>query len=214
MVLLLSFSLIPEKSSAQQAISGVINQYYRITETATECQQFIIIDSTAQLNPHQLILIHQVQGSVVDSSNSPSSGQIISLNNVGKWEFNRVMFQNNDTVFLARPLQNTYAALHSQLITVPEYNTVQTQETVEAKPWDGFTGGILALVADTLILNDTISARGSGFRGGKTFLGPETINDSTYLIDCNSTHANGMKGEGVAGSYSRVCARGAWGNGG
>ncbi len=150
----------------------------------------------------------------MDSSNSPSSGHIISLNNVGKWEFNRVMSQKKDTIFLARPLQNTYTAFRAQLIIVPEYNTVQTQGTIKAKPWDGTTGGILAIVADTLIINDTISARGLGFRGGKSFLGPETINDSTYLIECNSTHANAMKGEGIAGGYSRLCGRGAWGNGG
>ncbi len=214
LVLLLSSFLTPEKSLAQQAISGVINKYYRVIETAKKCQQFIIIDSLIQLKPHQLILIHQTQGSIVDSSNSSSSGRIISLNNTGKWEFNRVMSQNKDTVFLARPLKNTYMAFHTQLITVPEYNTVQTQGPIKAKPWDGATGGIIAIVADTLIISDTISARGLGFRGGKAFLGPETINDSTYLAECNSTHANAMKGEGVAGGYSRLCGRGAWGNGG
>lgn len=97
-----------------------------------------------------------------------------------------------------------------QLVRVPQYENLVLDGDVRALPWNGFSGGVLALdVRDTLDLNGhALEASGAGFRGG----GPLTLlgalgdpGDFRYRAPTGDElevryghHAS--KGEGVAGT--------------
>ena len=54
------------------------------------------------------------------------------------------------------------------MIRVPQYTTGTLTSTLTATPWNGATGGLLAIdISGTLALgSSTVSVNGLGFRGG------------------------------------------------
>lgn len=97
-----------------------------------------------------------------------------------------------------------------QLVRVPQYENLVLDGDVRALPWNGFSGGVLALdVRDTLDLNGhALDAGGSGFRGGAplTLLGAlGDPGDYRYRaptadeLEVRYGH-HAAKGEGLAGS--------------
>ncbi len=89
----------------------------------------------------------------------------------GNWELAWVDFSGASAV-ADKPLQNTYSA-GAQIVTLSNglvgYKnlTVNSGVTLSAPAWDGSTGGILAILAkETVTITGTISAVGSGYRGG------------------------------------------------
>ncbi|HMC59176.1 MAG TPA: DUF11 domain-containing protein, partial [Candidatus Solibacter sp.] len=106
--------------------------------------------------------------------------------------------------------QSTY-----QVVLVPQYlsATLSAVTPPTAAPWNGSTGGILALdVANTLTLNSaTVSVNGMGFRGGAgmQLTGAAGAANTDYLFASPAAYTgaaggvagvDGSKGEGVAGT--------------
>lgn len=97
-----------------------------------------------------------------------------------------------------------------QLVRVPQFDNLLLTDNLLALPWDGRSGGVLALdVRRELNLNGfTLDARGRGFRGGAALsltgaLGDE--HDYRYRAPSNTELAvgfgqHGSKGEGIAGT--------------
>lgn len=97
-----------------------------------------------------------------------------------------------------------------QLVRVPQFDNLTLTDNLMALPWDGRSGGVLALdVRRELNLNGfTLDAHGRGFRGGAALsltgaLGDE--HDYRYRAPSNSELAvgfgqHGSKGEGIAGT--------------
>src|SRR6185436_5764235 len=83
--------------------------------------------------------------------------------------------------------------------------------------WNGHTGGIIAIDAtDTIILNASISAIGTGFRGGEVEKGNHVLTlNFDYLANPDPTYYS-LKGEGIAyyGMPPDIAGRGAPANGG
>lgn len=102
-----------------------------------------------------------------------------------------------------------------QVIRVPQYASATLSSGLQALPWNGSVGGVLAVdVASQLTLGGTVSLDGDGFRGGGgiTLGGSNTdantdtvVNSPAALPTLNpdppaNSGADGSKGEGIAGT--------------
>ncbi|WP_301340574.1 MULTISPECIES: Ig-like domain-containing protein [Myxococcus] len=127
---------------------------------------------------------------------------------VGRWELGTITGFNSTTgaLVLSQPLKYSYAPDATQVILVPQYTSVTVADgaRIEALPWDGASGGVVAFLAQEGIqLNGTgvISAASAGFRGG-VFTREEVEDDPAEGCDRTDDGAGdfrlGMKGEGLS----------------
>jgi hypothetical protein len=89
-----------------------------------------------------------------------------------------------------------------QIIRVPSFYNIQLTSTITTPFWNGSVGGVTVISAvNQLDLNgQTISALGTGFRGGA---GINKTGAAGSLLDnytMSTNNANGSKGEGIAGT--------------
>lgn len=150
-------------------------------------------------------------------------GAVTSLGGAGLYEFVTVQGIDAGTNTIWFEGCSTLAAVNSystagnfQVIRVPQYTTltVQSGASVVPDPWDGATGGVLALfVADTLTIDagGALDASERGFRGGLS-VNSGTINGSTQYTTANPD-IGAAKGEGIGGQVADL-GRGAPANGG
>jgi len=151
------------------------------------------------------VIIYHTQGNVVSNlSNNSSYGQIGTIRNTGRFE---VAVIKNITYTAGVPvsieLTSSLAFVPEingnsriQIISYPEFAGYVTTSKINALPWDGNVGGVVAFrVIGNLLLNHDISADGAGFRGGLTSIDAnDACNNSTYRIN-DSKYAE--KGEGI-----------------
>lgn len=179
------------------------------------------------------------------------SGAATALNNAGRWEYAVVTATNpaspggivaaGGTITISGGgagggLLYTYTAQSFattttqgqrtfQVIRVPQYTTGTFTSTLTAAPWNGATGGILAIdISGTLALGGaTVSVNGLGFRGGGGImligdtatpgLSPTDFRtlapDSATAASVTIHKTNGSKGEGIAGTPRFVYNHGA-----
>lgn len=201
-------------------ISGVINNYAAV-DSINICKRNIYTNNAAPFVPGTKVLIIQMQGAVIDSSNNFLFGTVIDYRNCGNYEFNEVASMSGNTVKLKYVITRQYTVADKvQLISVPVYMNASTIGPVTCQPWNGATGGVLAMeLTGTLYMNDNIEVNGMGFRGGTknaNVLNYSAANCGFTDYYTSATTANGaMKGEGIA-KYKRnkEYARGANANGG
>ncbi|MEA2162302.1 MAG: hypothetical protein QOK37_429 [Thermoanaerobaculia bacterium] len=160
------------------------------------------------------------------------SGAAVSLNNAGRWEYviasNTVLAAGGALTFTgggagggllytytaqAYASSTTQGQRTFQVIRVPQYSTATLGSTLTALPWNGATGGVLAIdVSGTMALGSaTVSVNGLGFRGGGGIkLKSGIASTAGYLFTdfrtpapdatLTTNTANGSKGEGIAGT--------------
>lgn len=193
-----------------QNISGIINQYYEATAINIATNS-ITLTNTTGLATDDRVLIIQMKGASYDNSNTASYGNITAINSAGLYEFNNICSISGNDIVLKYTLLNAYNAGGNnrlQVIKVPQYTNPTVTDNLTCQPWNGATGGVLALEATgTLTLNDTITVKAMGFKGGLflnypngpygcTNLGSYTGYVTTRPISGNNHGA--MKGEGIA----------------
>jgi len=161
------------------------------------------------------------------------SGAATNLNNAGRWEYvvatNTVTNAGGALTFngggaggglLYGYTNQTFAATTTQgqrtyqVIRVPQYTTATLGSTLTALPWNGATGGVLAIdVSGTVSLGGaTVSVDGLGFRGGggRVLTGDATAGlASTDFRTLSTLTTNGSKGEGITGTPHYVYQHGA-----
>ncbi len=222
--LFLHSALIPA-SGQTTAISGIVNSYYRVLEIipAKAC---IRLSSTAGLSANDLILLIQMKGATITTTNNSSFGNVTALNEAGNYETGTICRIIGDSVFLFHLLQNTYtpATGKVQLVPFASYVSANVTDTVKAAPWNNSTGtgGVIAIYTEQdLILNAPIYAGGSGYRGGNYLLSNGTCSDAlpasgyAYNASSLSPQSGAAKGEGIADVIStQTGGRGAPANGG
>jgi uncharacterized repeat protein (TIGR01451 family) len=180
-----------------------------------------------------LLLIIQMQDAAINSTNTGAYGDgipgdpgfgSIALNNSGNFEFvtatNAVPVGGGTLNFLATGptggLLNAYTKAayvagtqgqrSFQVIRVPQYTSATLSSTLAAMPWNGATGGVLALdIASQLTLSGTVSVDAAGFRGGagRSLAGAAGTLATDYITS-SGTATNGSKGEGIAGTPTFV----------
>ena len=159
--LLTQVVLIPV-SGQTTAISGVVNSYYPVLEVipAKAC---IRLSSTAGLAVNTPILLVQMKGAGITTTNNSSFGTVTALNDAGNYETATICSIIGDSVFLFHLLQNTYTTAGGKVQLVPfaTYVSANVTDTVKATPWNNSsgTGGVIAIYAEQdLILNAPVSA--------------------------------------------------------
>ncbi|MCF8245135.1 MAG: PKD domain-containing protein [Saprospiraceae bacterium] len=214
--LLLTFITLPIFSQSQ--IFGIINQYAKVT-AIEPCEAKLTVSDGSFFGPGGKVLVIQMKGANINTSNSGSFGNIDDVGSAGFYEINEVLSVLGNDIYLKNELLHFYGPASSvQLVTVPEYANVDAVGEVKAKPWDGSTGGVLILEATNLNLQASIDVSGTGFRGAQQV---EVVSDCSFFTNADAfsystTNWRGSpKGEGIANLVQdKEHGRGAQANGG
>lgn len=220
----------PGKDGAGGSLTGVVNTYYpgnsSVSAGATSIQLGAATGASTTITSGDLLLVIQMQDAQINSNNSdaygdgvvgdPASGSS-AINQSGLYEF--VVANGNAGASVSirgagvgGGLVNSYANANAtnsrgqrrfQVVRVPQYLSATLTSGLTAMPWNGRTGGILAIdVSGALNLGGaTVSVDGQGFRGGGARqLAGDSGGSSTDYRDTTGNEYHGVKGEGVAGT--------------
>src|SRR5687768_9115685 len=206
-------------------ISGVINSYYSITDVIL-AKDGVRVDNVSGLASGDKVLIIQMKGATINTTNTSAFGDTTSLNNAGNYEIGTVCEVIGDTVFFFHTLLNNYTSTEKvQLVKFGEYYSANVVGTLTASTWNSSTGkgGVLAIsVQEDLTLNASLSADEMGYAGGSFLDHGDNCSNSFpangYYYDGSNTSSFGSgayKGEGVVTLGSSMSGgRGAPANGG
>lgn len=186
--------------AGEQSISGIVNTYTRVISVdAKHCRQFVGVASAASLSAGDLVLIIQMKGASITVDATENFGTVTDMNGCGLYEFARIESVSGNVVALRHTLFNPYDVNEGvQLVRVPRYDDVVVIGPLRAQPWNGATGGIIALdVSGTLRLASDIDVTGTGFRKNVMWsTGGECSRDDIALPLYSPF--GGAKGEGIA----------------
>lgn len=198
--------------------NDTIINYYAAVQSYDSCTNSVVVDNASDFSANDTILMIQMKGAIIDSTNTSSFGNILNYNNAGNYEENIIQSIVGNTITLKNVLVRSYSIPDGkvQIVSIPQFTnyTINTPHT--ATPWDGNKGGVFAMnVTGTLNMNADIDVSGKGFRGG--------VPNISNLIPCNQSdyfypginNQGGQKGEGVAViSIAKGYGRGRLANGG
>jgi len=198
------------------ALNTVLNEYAILAADASALStSFSVTDITdldsplpqlGTLAPGDLLMLIQMQGASIDTSDTVNYGDITNLNGAGSYEFVFVQSIVGNTITIDSTtclvgLRNAYTTIgRTQVVRVPRFDTltIDSGASVVPVPWNGSTGGVVALnTSNQLILNGAINATAQGFRGG--VVEQDSINGS-IVYRSGASGAGAEKGEGIAGS--------------
>ncbi|MBT1706116.1 tandem-95 repeat protein, partial [Chryseosolibacter indicus] len=195
----------------------IVNKYSTVVSNASAGSSTITVnDITADLGGlamGDLIMIYQVQGASIQTTDDNNYGAILNYNNSGNYEYAYVLSTSGNSIAIACKLKNSYSvAGRCQVVKIPLYNnlTINSGASLTAAKWNGTTGGILAVhVSGTLTNNGTISAAYVGFRGGRRDNLAGTAGATMVTLYRSPMAVNGgEKGESIAGGQSDYDAAG------
>ena len=200
-------------------ISNIINTYTPVTGFLP-CENKITVQDASTFNTGDTVLIIQMKGAVIDSTNTAGFGNITNYKNAGNYEFNYVKQKAGNVIELKNLVTRGYDIPDGkvQLVRVPYYRNTVVTSTLTCLPWDGTTGGVLVFnVQDSLELGANIDVSGRGFMGGiDPVTNPPGYNcyENNFYYPVSPDLASG-KGEGIASiSTARSFGKGALANGG
>ncbi|MFN8777749.1 MAG: HYR domain-containing protein, partial [Flavobacteriales bacterium] len=196
------------------SISGIINTYTAVSAITANT---VTVSSATGFSAGQKVLLIQMQGASITTTNNSSFGTLTSAAQAGNYEFARISSISGNVITFSGNIANTYDTSGGlQLVTVPEYNNVTVTAAVNAQAWNGTTGGIIAFDAlGTVTMNAAINANGSGFRGGAVSVNQATSCSFTGFALNGPSGQAGQKGEGISIVAAAVSAgRGRAANGG
>lgn len=211
------FAMVVTAHAGEQSISGIVNAYTKVMSIdATDCHQFVSVASATGLSPGDLVLIVQMKGAGIVTDTTEDFGTITDMNGSGLYEFSRIVAVSGNMVELRHTLFNPYDVNEAvQLVRVPHYDDAVVSAPLRARPWDGATGGVIALdVAGTLRLASDIDASAAGFASGPMW-STGGVCSATFIVLPFYSPYGGAKGEGIARTPSGMEAgRGHIANGG
>ena len=215
------------------AATGVVNDYFPGAGASTLAAGSTSLTLGTQrtgaanktLAANDLLLVIQMQDASINAVNSSAYGSggsggqgSTSVGSTGLYEFVRVVSVSSGVVSFLPALTNTYrnaAATATsgqktyQIVRVPQYTSASVSG-VTAPPWNGATGGVVAIDArDVLTLNGAtvenqanraIFLAGKGFRGAVGSNGASRGSRDDWMGDYSSAGGGGGKGEGIAGT--------------
>src|SRR5438067_2654845 len=199
--------------------SNIINDYTPVVGF-NPCNNKVTVEDASAFNPGDTVLMIQMKGAVIDSSNTSNFGTITDYKNAGNYEFNYVKSKSGNIIELKNKLTRQYDVPKGkvQLVRVPYYPSYTVKSTLTCFPWDGSKGGILAFnVKDTLNLQSDLDVSGKGFSGGRV---TNTLYTSTNCYINNYFYPSGTiiaapKGESIANISTNIsCGKGNSASGG
>lgn len=143
------------------APSTVLNQYAVLGANAAAGATSITVTNINDLNsaqfgplaPGDLILLVQMQGATIDTSNTAQYGAVTNLGDAGRYEIIGVAGTQGNTIQLdtsCSGLKFAYStAGNVQVVRVPQLTslTVTAAGSITAPAWDGQRGGVVAVHA-------------------------------------------------------------------
>lgn len=219
--LLLLFAVNGILAQSKIQLKGFIHQYSAVIE-ADKCGAWLRVDRPQAFQVGERMLVIQMMGASINTSNSGDFGDIGNPFSCGLSEAFHIASISGDTIRPVFRLLNIYQSNgKAQVLDFPKYNkTVELIDTVYALPWNGSVGGIVAIDAvDSIVMKAPIELNGMGFRGGvsKTIL----PNNCTWISQPmayfygNNDWRAAAKGEGIAAIIpGRETGRGTQANGG
>ena len=215
---IVSLILIVSIAFSQTSLSGIVNTYYGVSNV-NNASATLTVNSTAGLASGDFLLLIQMKGANIDLSASVDYGNINAYNGAGNYELVEICDIDGNDLILKGRLLNSYDATGSvQLISFPDFNAITIDGKIMAQNWNGTTGGVVFMRAQTYItFNDSIDVSSQGFRGGAYQVSPF---DCSFLftIDAyeyeSSSGLGAMKGEGISQYTLNDGGRGALANGG
>lgn len=215
----------------------IINTYAALSADASQGATTVSVAPSSlgglNLAAGDLLMLYQPQGAQIATMDDGTYGQVTALGGAGLYEVFRTSGSDPQSgqIQLAPgcTLRNNYAtAGKTQVIRVPRYKKVTVQAgqdavphgVLTAAPWNGSTGGVLALRADTISVDGEIDVNGIGFSGGKPNAGSGNTAADQVDYRNQSGAIGGEKGESIAGgggdydSLGGRYGRGAPANGG
>jgi gliding motility-associated-like protein len=214
------FLLVAVFLGAQSNLSGIINDYAAVT-AIDKCTNTITVSDAQNFFAGEKVMLIQMKGAAISTSNNATYGDVNDYQSCGNYEVNTIKSITGNTIEFQFALLRDYnVAGFVQLVSLNEYGTAAVNGPVKAQPWNGQTGGIVLLKADTLILNDSISVTGLGFRGGSfenDNAGQACVNGgnggSTDYF-CTTINCGARKGEGIGGAHDYGRGKNGCGGGG
>ncbi|MGZ3932656.1 MAG: hypothetical protein ACXVP0_15420, partial [Bacteroidia bacterium] len=115
-------------TSFSQSISGIINSYASVSSISSTT---LGLSTVAGFAVGDKVLLIQMQGAGINTSNSASFGNITSVGSAGLYEFNYIGAINGSSVTLTCPVINTYNTGGGvQLVKVPVYTSATITNTL------------------------------------------------------------------------------------
>ncbi|MZR64020.1 hypothetical protein [Alcanivorax sp. DP30] len=208
-------------------VGAVVNTYFtgpdsQVLTAGTRSFTLSRARGASPLMPGDLALLLQVQGATILTHNDARYGRLQSHQLHAEWV--RIEQLEGSTLrvrgggagggllhsYVNQPASKQQGRFRWQLIRVPQYDTLALTQDLNALPWDGYTGGVLALdVRRKLSLNGhQLDVSASGLRGAPalSLLGALGSPDDwryTSPGEADRKVAYGhhaSKGEGIAGT--------------
>ena len=216
-IVLFSILCFFSRVSAQTTnVSGIINNYTSISSIGS---QSVNVVTTSGFAVGDKVLLIQMKGASIDTTNTSNFGTITSYNEAGNYETLVISAITSTTITFTNPILRTYNTTGLlQLVKVPVYNNVNVTGPLTCAPWNGSVGGVLVFEATgNVTLNANIDVTGKGFLGGTISFGQFfscSGNTSDFKL-FNTSFLSANKGEGIAITKSSFAkGLGALANGG
>ncbi len=179
----------------------VINDYAAVLSYDI-CTNTFSVDTATFFNPGDTVMIIQMKGAIIDTSNTASFGNILDYKNAGNYEFNYISRKSGNQLTFKNKLTKGYDIPGGivQLVRVPYFTNAFFVSGLTCKPWDGIKGGVLAVIATNgLNCLDNIDVNGTGFRSGE---GYNSVLPSPNCFENNYNYPSasqlaGFKGESI-----------------
>lgn len=181
---------------------------------STEAMRAVVADGS-RFADGEVVLLHQTQDAFAISGDG---APIADVADAGAYELARVRRVEGNLLRFDRTLARGYSSdddgRTAQACRVPQHGsvTITSGGTLRARPWDGRSGGIVALLATGEVrIEGEIDASAAGFRGGT----PSANGGVPDIVIFDTTATNGgFKGEGLDGRSFVTAGRGNMANAG
>jgi len=196
-------------------ISGIANHYLSVTAVGADRVTVNVSGEIAFFQPGDKILLIQMTGTTLPPlplvlTNANRYKQ--AWNSAGRYEILQLdQVVGNEVIFTDNISRIYDAGEKIQIVRLVEGDNVKITGALAAQPWNGNTGGIVAIIGmDSVILEANIDVSNQGFRGGivpdEDYTGGcrKDVNAVTlpYVLDTlyflpSETNRSGNKGEGI-----------------
>jgi gliding motility-associated-like protein len=198
---------------------GVVNHYLEVKSVMSDQVLVASGPELSYFHPGDKVLLIQMTGSTMQTNTgfltNPNGKYKEDWRSAGYYEILQVdeviTGTDNYIVFTDDHLNDYEPGERIQLVRLVEGDNVTVTANVTAKPWDGSTGGIIAIIGmDSVKLNANLDASGLGFRGATVPVenytggcrknlvskpGQEILD--TLHFDKDHRNRSGNKGEGI-----------------
>ncbi len=222
-IVILLFSLTSGLSGSQLVNSRVnsdtvvINKYASVIDI-DYCLSKVVVDNTTGFLVNDKVLLIQMKGAQINTSNTNLYGNVEDYKNAGNYEIGQIEKIEGHNIYLKKRIVRNYDVDYKvQLVKIPVYDNYTNENVLTCKPWDGETGGIfIILVNNTFTLHKDIDVSGKGYRGGKKKDQYDAYGHSSFYYALDD-HGGARKGEGIfliEDDSDYECGKGANANGG